>query len=217
MLREPHAQIQIACHTAARTVLAASGNPQSLAFGDARGNFDLMGFGARTVPHADGTDRAARSFFERDHDVAFHVASALGEFFLGKIGGTAKAARATAHPRSKKLLKEITKARAAKMGLKIFTTGIAPAKSLVAGEMFPAGWRTKVRAGLPIRAEFVVFFALGRVTQDLVGLVDFLEFFLSLLFVPGDVGMILPREFAEGFFQLLRSEERRVGKECRSR
>src|ERR1035438_913872 len=89
------------------------------------------------------------------------------------------------------------------MGFKLSAGRTASAGVLSAGEMFPAGRRTKVRAGLPVCAEFVVFFALGRVTQDLVGLVDFLEFFLGLLFVFGDVGMILPREFAEGFFQLL--------------
>ena len=64
--------------------------------------------------------------------------------------------------------------------------------------------RTETRAGLlPVRPEFVVFFAFVRVAEDFVGLVDLFEFFLGRLFVLGQIGMVLPREFAEGFFDFV--------------
>jgi hypothetical protein len=80
----------------------------------------------------------------------------------------------------------------------------AAAKGLAAAKTTLAGRRTEFRAGFPVRAEFVVFFALVRVGENFVGLVDLLEFFLGLFFVLGDVGMKFPRELAEGFFDLLR-------------
>ena len=53
-----------------------------------------------------------------------------------------------------------------------------------------------------IRAQLVVFLALFRVREDLVGLVDLFEPLLSLL-VPGiDVGMILARQLAIGGLDL---------------
>src|SRR5208282_5560393 len=115
---------------------------QFLSFGHAGRDFDLVRFRFDRAPdvvtHIDRAHRAAQGLFERDQNVALNVTSALGEFLILKPRGAAKTTRATAHPRSKKLLKEITKARAAKMGFKFFTPGAAPAKSLAAREMFPA-------------------------------------------------------------------------------
>src|SRR5438046_5431586 len=69
--------------------------------------------------------------------------------------------------------------------------------------LVPPWWRTKLRALFPIRAEFVILLPLFRVAEDFVGLVDFLELLFGGLFVFGDVGMVLPREFAEGLANLL--------------
>ena len=53
-------------------------------------------------------------------------------------------------------------------------------------------------AGFPIGPQLVVLFALLGVAEHLVGLVDFLEFFLRPLFVLGHVGMVLAGQFAKG-------------------
>jgi hypothetical protein len=47
---------------------------------------------------------------------------------------------------------------------------------------------------LPVGAELVVFFALLRVADYLVGLVDFLELDFGVLVAGIDVRMMLPRE-----------------------
>src|ERR1700688_3391066 len=57
-------------------------------------------------------------------------------------------------------------------------------------------------AALPVRAELVVFLALGRITEDLIGLVDLLEASLGFLVVGIDVGMIFAGKFAVGRFDL---------------
>jgi hypothetical protein len=50
----------------------------------------------------------------------------------------------------------------------------------------------------PVRSEFVVLLALGRITQDLVRLVDFLELLFGVLVSGIDVGMMFAGEFAIG-------------------
>ena len=188
-------------------MFAFSQKTQSLSLGHACGNFDLMRFGfnraSDIVAHADFAHGTARGFFKRDHDVALDVVAALGELLFAQIRATAKAAARTAPRAAEHLLEEIAEARAVEF--KFLRTGVAAAKCLAAPEVFRARRRPEFRAGLPVRAEFVVFFALVRVGQDFVSLVDFLEFFLGLFFVLGDVGMIEAREFAEGFFYLVGS------------
>ena len=155
-----------------------------------------MRFRARIVLHRHRAHRAAHGLFERDHDVALDVASARGKILFGKTAARTRAIGAAAHSRTEHLLEEIAEARAAEfkfMGL------ASAAKSARLSGGSPARRRTKLRAGFPVRAEFVVFFPLGRIAQDFVGFVDLLEFFLGLLFVLGDVGMKFAREFAEGF------------------
>src|SRR5262249_12298542 len=64
-------------------------------------------------------------------------------------------------------------------------------------------WRwAEVRAGIPIGTEFVVFLTFGGVAQNFVGFVDFFEFFLGLLFVFGNVGMIFASQLAKGFLDI---------------
>src|SRR6266566_47256 len=67
----------------------------------------------------------------------------------------------------------------------------------------PPGRRAKLRALFPVGAQGVVFFPFVGVAENFVRLVDFLELFLGRLFVLGDVGMVLAREFAEGPADLL--------------
>ena len=52
-----------------------------------------MGFGFYERPraaHVDRTDRTVHGFFERDHDVAFDVAPALGKFLFLQTRRAAK-------------------------------------------------------------------------------------------------------------------------------
>src|SRR5439155_8113464 len=67
----------------------------------------------------------------------------------------------------------------------------------------PPRWRSKLRPPLPVGAELVVVLSFLRVAQDLVSLVDFLEFLLGGFFVLRNVRMVLAREFAKGLANLL--------------
>ena len=49
----------------------------------------------------------------------------------------------------------------------------------------------------------IVLCAFLCITEDFVGFVDLLELFLGASLVLGDVGVVLPREFAEGFFDVI--------------
>src|SRR5262249_38845852 len=69
--------------------------------------------------------------------------------------------------------------------------------------------------GAPVRAQFVVFLALRRIAEDLVGLVDLLEAGLGRLVAWVHVGMVLARQLAERLLDLffargLRDAERGV-------
>src|SRR4029077_16913858 len=72
--------------------------------------------------------------------------------------------------------------------------GRRPAPAVAAHHLLFSG------AALPVRSEFVVLLALGRIAEDLVGLVDLLEAGLGLLVVGIEVGMMLAGEFAVGRF-----------------
>src|SRR5687767_12780168 len=84
-----------------------------------------------------------------------------------------------------------------KIGARLATTERLPTHIL------PARRRTKIRALFPVRAKLVVLLTFFRIAEDLVGFVNFFEFLLGDLFVLGDVGMILPREFPEGFAKVV--------------
>ncbi len=56
---------------------------------------------------------------------------------------------------------------------------------------------------IPVGAQVVVFLALFRVGQDLVGLVDLFEAFLGLLVVRVDVGVVFARQASIGALDLL--------------
>src|ERR1041385_2100631 len=63
--------------------------------------------------------------------------------------------------------------------------------------------------------EFVIKFAFLWITQDFVGYRNIFELFLGFLVAGIDIRMIFSRQLAIRFANLIRSEERRVGKECR--
>ena len=92
-----------------------------------------------------------------------------------------------------KLLKKIAEARSFKLKF------IFPAARCTSGGSASAmTWLwARLSARFPIGTELIEFPAALRIAQNLVGLVNFLEFFLRRFFVFGDIRMILPREGAE--------------------
>jgi hypothetical protein len=70
---------------------------------------------------------------------------------------------------------------------------------------FPAGWRGELSAGLPVRPELIVTFTLPRIGEDVIGLPDILKVLFRGCVVRVDVGMILTRQLAIGFFYVARS------------
>ena len=83
-----------------------------------------------------------------------------------------------------------------------FLAASGPAAAASAAGSLPSGRRTKLRAGLPVGAELVVFLALAGVAEDFVGLVDFLELGLGVFLVFGDVGVELAGELAESLLDV---------------
>jgi hypothetical protein len=98
---------------------------------------------------------------------------------------------------AKKLLKKIAESRALELEL-IFSASRCPS----AGSAAAMTWLWS-RSRFPIGAELVEFPAAFRIAQNLVGFVDFLEFFLRRFFIFGDIGMILARECTEGLFDFV--------------
>ena len=106
---------------------------------------------------------------------------------------------------AKELFKKITETRALKLEIILLA-----ARSLPSGSASgPARAAARLASRFPIGAQLVVLPATLRMAQDLIGLVDFLEFFLRRLLVLGDIGMILPRQRAEGLLDFL---VRRLGR-----
>ena len=150
-----------------------------------------MRLGVILVPHGHRTHRSARGFLKGDHDVSFDIAAAFGHVPAGiKVPPRPRAA----HPGTEHLLKKVAKPGAVEF--KIRATGTAP-ECLAAPRTAVAGRRTELGAGLPIRAQLVIFLALAGIGKHLVSFVDLLEFFLRLLFVLGHVGMKFPRQLAK--------------------
>src|SRR5258705_8704733 len=229
MFGQAHAQKQVTGGPSPSPNLPAPCDTQTLSFGNSGGNLHLVGLGLwhlagaaahvaymagplagpgtlltrHAVPHGHGTNTAARGLLQGHHDVAFNVTALFGgEVFLGKAAAPAKGRRAPATGGPENLLKEIAESSAAELKFVFLAARPAAPGLASAGEGFPA-WRwTKIRPRIPISAQLIVLLALGRVAEDLVGLVDLLEFFFRLLFVLGNVGMELARELAEGFFDV---------------
>src|SRR5207245_811738 len=225
MLGQSDAQIQTPGRPVDRPRLPLAADAQPLSFGHAGRNAHLVSLCFRhlaapatgrtgtpivfaramtlfTSPGAaqrDRPDRSAQGLFQGDQQVRFHVAPAPRFRFVAKSSLAAEAL-AGPPPRSEELFEKVAKTGPAELELKIAP---APAPLPAARELLPARGRTKFRAGLPMRAKLVIFLPVGRVTQHLVSLVDFFEFLLGLLFVLGDIGMILPRQLAKGLLDLV--------------
>jgi len=157
----------------------------------------------RAAPHGDRADGAAQGLGQSDHNLAFDIPPPRRRRrSLLKRRARAKSPARTAGPVSEQLLEEIAEAGPAKIEFERLPTHPAGAEPATTLKRFPAGRRTELGARLPVRAQLIVFFPLGGIAQDFVGLVDLLEFFLRAFLVFGDVGMVFAGELAERLFDV---------------
>src|ERR1019366_1114574 len=77
---------------------------------------------------------------------------------------------------------------------------VAPSKTTTLPGRPPSRRRAKFRTGFPIGSQFIILFALRRIAQNFVGLVDLLEFLLGLFFILRHVGMKFAGQFTKGLF-----------------
>lgn len=136
-----------------------------------------------------------QGFIERHEKIRFDVLTRVVERFAtrraARIGG-APGAESVASTREEGFEK-IAESGAAELDVRL---GRTRARSTV------SCW-TPVFV-LPIRAEFVGAFPLGRIAKHFVGLVDLFEFRFTGDLILRDVGMMKACEFAEGQFELFR-------------
>ena len=201
MGRVPHPQIEIAGRAAARARLAFARHPYSAPLHRARRDADAervrLGLARAWIgrPEREGARCPVHDLGERDQNVTLDIGAALG---AGPGGGPlAEAVRSAGKFRpsgaAEKLLEKIAEPGAVEM--------ILVRWSAVTSAPGSGGRRTV--ALLPACAQFIEFFPLRRVAQDLVGLVDLLEFFLGGLFVLRHVGMVFAGQLAEGLLDFL--------------
>jgi hypothetical protein len=113
----------------------------------------------------------------------------------GKAGTSASATSA-----AKQRLKKVAEAaRAAPGAEKVAEVGIFDAPA------FPARRWGEISPRLPVLAELVIALALLRIGEDRIGLPDLLEFLFRAFVVRVDVGVILARQLAVGFLDVVRS------------
>src|SRR5262245_24583655 len=113
-------------------------------------------------------------------------------------------ASAWAAPGTKQRLKKVAEAAWAAPGTeKVAEVGIFDAPA------FPARRRGKISTRLPVLAELVIALALLRIGEDLIGLSDLLEFLFRAFIAKVDVRVILARQLAVGFLNVVRSRSAR--------
>ena len=103
---------------------------------------------------------------------------------------------------TEKLLEEIAEARA--FELKIIILLPSSSGGAGAGPACATGLGTWLATGFPVGAELIILRAAFRIAQNLIGLVDLLEFFLRRFFVLGDIRMIFARKRAKGLLDVVR-------------
>src|SRR5438105_10897721 len=112
----------------------------------------------------------------------------------GKAGASASARSA-----AKQRLKKVAEAAHAAPG----TEEVAEI-AVFNAPAFPARRRGEISARLPVLAELVVTLTLLRIGEDCIGLPDLLEFLFRALVTRVDVGVILARQLAIGFLDIVR-------------
>src|SRR5687767_8786206 len=135
------------------------------------------------------------SFLERDHDVGFHVAASLrAPWSLSETAAAEPTGPASA---PKECLKEITEPGSAELKFHAAVSRAIAAEAPTRLLRTPSGRRLKSSRLVPVRAQLVIFFPLLRIAQDLVSLVELLEFLLGHPLVLVDVGMVFAGQLAK--------------------
>src|SRR5207237_9356821 len=124
---------------------------------------------------------------------------------------SSETASATTSRGAKELLEKVAEPGPTELKVVVLPRSSA-STSGAAAETFPSGRWPEFRALLPIRAEFIVLFALGRIAQDFVSLIDFFELVFGLLLILGNVRVVLASKLAEGLFYLVVSRSPRHAK-----
>src|SRR5438128_312526 len=193
MFCQTHAQKEIAAFSSVHARFALASQADSLPFVNSARNLNLIIFHlVRPGPtQRNRSGRAVKSFFERDHDVSFHVCPA----FRRRLTPAESAESRSAAPTAEKRFEEIAEPSSAKFELDaaIFSTTPLPLLKPAAWLLrSPTGWRLKSARLVPTSAELIVLLALLRIAQDLIGFVDLLEFLFCDFFVLGHIGMMFP-------------------------
>src|SRR5688572_26693646 len=142
-----------------------------------------------------------KRFLERDHDVGFHVAASL---HAPRSRPEAAAAETTwAAAAAKKRFKEVAEASSAEFKFHAAVARAVAAEAPTRLLWAPSWRRLKSSRLVPVRTQLIIFFALLRIAQDFVSLVELLEFLLRRPFVLIDVGMVFARQLAKRLFNFV--------------
>ena len=211
-------QIQIARCPAAPHPASRARQAVISGLGDPGRNLHLAGFrfdrAADRTTHVDGPHRPVHRLLQRHQDVALDVAAAFGRFLLRETGSAAKTGPSRpVEPNScsKKSLNPVPPKRNSNSSLPMPRPRAAwPPENppMPVADKIPrqiSNWR---------RARHT--FCVWPDHQNLIGLVDLLEFFLGPLFVLGHVRVKFPREPAKGLFEFVRRSRRGGRREFRN-
>jgi len=111
MPSQAHPQKQVAAFPAAHARFSLAGQPDALTFVNAARDFDLVifHFVRAGASQRNCSRRSVQRFFERDHDVRFHIAAALS----GRLASAESTERRSSPAAAEKCLEEIAEAGAA--------------------------------------------------------------------------------------------------------
>src|SRR6266705_6169211 len=197
MSSQAHAKKKIAAFSSARARFALTAQTDSLSFMNAARDLNLiiLHFIRASTAQRDCSGRSVQRFFKCDHDVGFDIGAALRRRLTSAKSAESRAAAATAE----ECFEEVAEPRSVELELNspaIAAPLIKSAAGLLSLPLPVRRWLEPART-IPIRAELIRFLAFLGVSRHLIRFVDFLKFFLSDLFVLGNIRMIFPRQLAK--------------------
>jgi hypothetical protein len=123
----------------------------------------------------------------------------------GKAGTSASTTSA-----AKQRLKKVAEAPGAAPGAEeVAEVGVFDTPAFPGAPTFPARRRGEISVCLPVLAELIVTLTLLRIGEDFIGLPDLLKFVFRTCVARVDVGVILTRQLAVGFLDVVRCRSAR--------
>src|SRR5438876_11522277 len=173
--RQTHAKEKIAAFSSTDASFALTAQTDSLPFMNPPRDLDLVIFHLVRASSAqrDCSSRSVQCFFKRDHDVRFDICATL----RCRLTSAKSAESRAAAPATEKCFEEVAESCAIKLELNAAAVA-APLIKSAAGLLslpLPLRRRLEPARSIPIGAELIIFLALFRVAQRLVGFVDFLK------------------------------------------